>query len=485
MELCRINVRSDSNISPLPCVEYAKSHGLCNVIGDVEQSVYTDLSTSRNSEVYGGSATVVVDEAGLKALYHLQRLYSNAIRIEIVDITDIPSDGMKIHELYIVLDDMRDAIANYKGDKEDYYRPTGINTNKVEKEYTPMSILFDILHNHIKQVVVKYTNIGMELQDIYAKDLTNSVSADIISTLNETIMTDITLSQDPDRVTKSMIKIASAIAMRIRELLVVKLGEIMAKNSRSYSAYPIDLCMCDLNGQIMSTIVDYTHILYGFNYTNRNLKKSITNSLNKDVIPCDTSYNLVKFIASELPNLLLENIDRAVKAQGVAPPMSYYNLALLTFDELKPIIIDACADAVECEECIPGTEYTHMNDVCDLVPIFVEKVVDKYLCDFYPFCESTLNAICIDMVQTEMMNKLQMIVSAGILNTDDYRVNVYIDDDVTGDDYCKSYGFISFKQNVTPFQIGLAKTALEQMTWDVTHAEYMPIELRVNKIKTR
>ncbi len=446
----------------------------------MEQSI---VAHGKN-ETYSESAMILVDVEAFNFLDRLRFNGNKALSINRLNF-DIPEVGDKTHELYIVLDDLIEQIAQYKDDMEDYYRPTGINTNKVVKEYTPESILVDILQNQIKQVVFRFTNAGFDKQDAYSAEITTAISQSIITVLSNTIMTDSTLSQDPARIQKSMIKIASSVAMRVRDLIVTSLGEILAVNQHNYGFYPVDNCVCDLNGKVMGTVLNISHMLYGFNQTRANLARSIANWMIDNVSQCDTGSRMMKFINAEMSNLLLDNIDSIYKKHEIAPPMSYYNIALLTFDKLKDLIMVACDSAVKCDECDVGTEYTHLNDLFDAVPDVTDDVIKTYIDDFYTYCESDLNAKCISIIQKEVESKLELVVGAGIVNKHDCRVHVYVDDDVTGDTYCKSYGFITFKQNVTPFQVGMVKCVMEEQMWDIFDSDFAPIELRINKLKTK
>ncbi len=483
MELCRVTRVSivDVNVSLKPVFTYVRYFGVCNVV-NMERSV-TTIHGESHSEEYREVATVFMDFDALDALNRLKAQSPYALFFTVIDIYEFPFDGDKTHELYIVMDDMKEVILENKALLEDYFRPTGVNPHKVEKEYTPESIIFDVLYEHISQVVFKFTNMGFDAQEAYAEKITYKISRDIIDRLLETIMSGSNLCSDPIRATKSLTKISSAIAMRARTLISEKLGEVLVQNAPSHGFYDFDSCICDLNAHIMGTVLEYAHILHGFNYTKRGLESAIKDFLSNKVQKTPVALKLINYASKYLPPFLLSNIDTEIKRQTVSPPVSYYNLALLALDELKQDLFEAYETALKDEESVGKEIFNHFNIIDEKVEGVVNDVVNNYISDFYAFAESPLNAKCIQMIKDDLDEKLLPIIGAGILNKGDYKVHLYINDDMHCNEYCNSYGFIDFKQDVTPFQIGVTKKLLEEMTWDIEYSKFLPIEIRINKIK--
>jgi hypothetical protein len=220
----------------------------------------------------------------------------------------------------------------------------------------------------------------------------------------------------------------------------------------------------------MTLILDQAHLLKGFNKTTKQLIDTIKQSLSDAYVVSDASSHKANKALKPLATALLDSVDFWYTNQQVAPPASYYNLALLVWDKVKDKALDMC--------------YSEDEYDVEMLQLHIDQVaydvIQDYLTRFYEFCDTPLNKEVVERLQSDIEQKMKPLVNGGLLNAGDYKVVIYVNDDEDGDDYCKSYGFIDFKQNVTPFQIGVAKFMLEEQYWELN--EY-PIELKINSLK--
>ncbi len=478
MDLYLLDVTSytDVDISVMPVIDYASQYGNIKPVGNRNKYVKND-SKAPLGEFYGQSVNVVLDDDAYDAIMSLKKGTIN-YNIEIYDVEyDIPDITDKHHELFIGMSHISDAISQNRAEMEDYYRINEVRKPWKGQVFNPKSIITVIMTPGIRQVVKKNTDVGFDKQMIYVRDLVSAISDDLLSLMMDTLFSKPNLS-DKDRSPYSVAKIAAAVAMKSKILVLGALGDLLYKHMQPNVLYPIDKLIYELNMVVVSQVLDNIHYFNGFHRANVSLQTYVGNMLLEKLNSGKLKQMVIDYVGSTMPSALLSDIDAVVKNLDAKPLVSYYAAGLMVADKLADDLVKAGNEAINGSG---RTIESYYSNIYNGLYNVTYKTIYEYVETIYPYQETPLNAKMITMVREDLDKKLKVVVNAGILNDGDYQIDFYISNDT----YSISYGFINFKQNVSTLQVGLTKAILEDMFWTLPHADFKPILTNINKLKMR
>jgi hypothetical protein len=484
MNLYIFTVTSYSDTDPKTSIgiNHAKKYGNIMAFGDRESFTKKDKKAPHN-EVYGESVLVAADNEAYDALLRLNsgtRTYM--FKVEEVDL-DIPQDNDRKHELYVGMNHISDGISALRTDLEDYYRVKETPMAWRDQEFVAASIGVLVLSSHIKQVVRKNVDVGFDKQYKYVISLTTGIGNRIISQLNEMV-----LSTSDDRelfkISSTLSKLTASVLLRLRAKMMETLADILYKNLKSNVLCPVEDVLNDLFKDMTDDIRDAISLMKGFNKAKLSLKLYISDLLERELNKGKSKARLISYISASMPSVILSYIDSGVQYFHAKPLVSYYNIGLLLIDEIKDKLVEAANKAIACKECNVQEENKYMEQVFESLYVVTYDLIYQYLTDMYYHSDSPLNQEVITRVMNDLSTKLNKIVTTGLLNRGDYLIDMYISDD----NFSISYGFINFKQDVTPLQVGMVKAILENEYWTFENADIngmQQIKLRINKLRNR
>ena len=467
-------------------IDYGRDYGHVVTVDTTYEYTATDKSAP-HGEIYGTNVNVVMDDLSYEAIKTLIPKNPN-LMINIIPLKyDVPSPNEKKHELFINMVELAPAIAEVKGDEEDYHRnpdvypwvnPWVISGREISPKERPKEMAKIILSRYVVQAVKKYTDIGFNRQPAYVQQIVDHMTTDIFTILKESSLFFNDTIQSKDKNVYTITKLVAAVIVKTKEVIVNALNDILYKHIASNKLYNVDDLIYEINVKISGDLLANANSLTGYHRTKQSLSDNIYDMLHHKLkSTVKNKKQIVEYLRVNLPNVLLDSIDASVKYLNAKDSVSYYALSLIVLDEIEDTLIKSSSS---------GNWNCKLHQKCEPFEIISNMVKEvaytetfNYLLSIYPY-HNSINIAVIGVLTKDLNKKLNVAVKAGILNKGDHEIDFYITDDAAG----ISYGFINFKQNVTPFQVGVTKAILEGLSWSFIHSDHQDILLKINKLKS-